>query len=87
MKFNCERPAPSLCLMGLSEAELSTLAREGLYLKETKMDDKQMGVVRHILTALGAVLVYMGYTDDGTWAMVAGSMATMVGLVWSWMSK
>jgi len=73
--------------MGLTEAELSALAGERIQLKERIMDDKQLGVVRHILTAVGAVLVYMGYTDDGTWAMVAGALATMAGFVWSWMSK
>jgi hypothetical protein len=51
------------------------------------MDDKMMGVVRHMLTALGALFVYAGYTDDATWTMVAGSMATMIGFAWSWMSK
>ena len=38
-------------------------------------------------TALGGVLVYMGYTDEGTWTIVAGSLATMIGFAWSWMSK
>jgi hypothetical protein len=87
MKFDCERPAPSLCLMGLSEAELSTLAREGLYLKERTMDEKMMGVVRHVLTAVGAVAVYFGFTDDATWVTVMGSLMVMVPMVWSWMSK
>jgi hypothetical protein len=32
--FDCERPAPSLSLMGLTEGELSALAREGLQLTE-----------------------------------------------------
>ena len=51
------------------------------------LGDKEMGVVRHILTAVGGVFVYMGYTDDATWTMVAGSIATMIGFMWSWMSK
>ena len=46
-----------------------------------------MGVVRHVLTAIGAVFVYAGYTDDATWVMVSGALATMVSFAWSWMSK
>jgi hypothetical protein len=86
-KFDCERPAPSLCLMGLSEAELSALAREGIQLKERTMDEKMMGVVRHVLTAVGAVAVYMGMTDDATWLSISGSIATLAAFAWSWMAK
>lgn len=75
-----------LPLDGLSAADLALLG-EGDFNMERKMDDKMMGVVRHILTAVGAALVYAGYTDDGTWSMVAGSMATMIGFLWSWMVK
>ena len=76
--------------MGLSASELrGALAAEGTYqLRRTQMmDEKQMGVVRHVLTAVGAVAVYMGWTDDGTWTMVAGAVATMAGFIWSWMAK
>lgn len=75
--------------MGFSALEMGRLASEGAYqLTERRMmDDKMMGVVRHVLTAVGAWLVYMGYTDDGTWTMVAGAMATMFSFAWSWMSK
>jgi hypothetical protein len=86
-RFDCERPAPSLCLMGLSEAELSALAREGIQLKENKMDDKMKGVVRHVITAVGAVAVYMGFVDDATWMQVSGALMTMLGFAWSWMAK
>ena len=51
------------------------------------MDDKMMGVVRHFLTAFGGLFVYMGYTDDATWVMVSGALATMLGFAWSWMAK
>jgi hypothetical protein len=73
--------------MGLSEAELSALAREGIQLKENTMDEKMMGVVRHVLTAAGAVAVYLGLVDDATWLSVSGSIATLVGFVWSWVAK
>jgi hypothetical protein len=93
MKFyKCERAAaavPKECqLMGFAMADFASLAAEGAYqLTEKKMDEKMMGVVRHILTAVGALFVYAGYTDDATWVMVSGSMATMIGFAWSWMSK
>jgi hypothetical protein len=73
--------------MGLSEAELSALAREGIQLKENKMDDKVKGVVRHVLTAVGAVAAYMGFIDDATWMQISGALMTMLGFAWSWMAK
>jgi len=39
------------------------------------------------LTAFGGLFVYMGYTDDATWVMVSGAIATMIGFAWSWMAK
>jgi hypothetical protein len=91
-KSKCERVAPlspEYQHMGLTGSELmGALATEGaIKLMEKKMDEKMMGVVRHILTAVGALFVYAGYTDDATWSMVAGSMATMIGFAWSWMAK
>ena len=76
--------------MGFSATEMGRLASEGAYqLTENKMmmDDKAMGVVRHFLTAFGGLFVYMGYTDDATWVMVSGALATMIGFTWSWMAK
>lgn len=84
--MNCERRAP-LCSDGLSLAEFEALAREGQSSMERDMDDKAMGVVRHFLTAFGGLFVYMGYTDDATWVMVSGAIATMIGFAWSWVSK
>ncbi len=51
------------------------------------MTDQMSGMVRHILTAVGAVIVYMGYMDEGGMEMFVGSALTMFGFVWSWMSK
>ena len=73
---------------GLAASEIGALAAEGAYqLTERKMDEKQMGVVRHVLTAVGAIAVYAGYTDDATWMTASGALATMVSFMWSWMSK
>jgi hypothetical protein len=73
--------------MGLTRAELDALAEGGIQIKEETMDEKTMGVVRHILTAIGAVVVYAGWTDDQTWMTVMGSLMTMIPFMWSWMSK
>jgi hypothetical protein len=83
----CERPQPSLCLMGLTRAELDALAEGGIQIKEETMDEKMMGVVRHVLTAIGACVVYAGWTDDQTWMTVMGSLMTMIPFMWSWVSK
>jgi hypothetical protein len=92
MKFDSERDAagvPRDCQhMGFSATEMGRLASEGAYqLKENKMDEKLMGVIRHVLTAVGAMLVYAGYTDDATWVTTMGAIMTMVPFMWSWMSK
>jgi hypothetical protein len=92
MKSKCERVAPlspEHQHMGLTGSELlGALATEGATnLMERKMDDKMMGVVRHILTAVGAIVTYMGWTDDATWVTVMGSLMTMIPFMWSWVSK
>jgi hypothetical protein len=90
MNFDCERPSAAvpreLPLDGLSPADLAKLGL-GDFTTERTMDDKMMGVVRHVLTAVGAVVVYMGWTDDQTWMTVMGSLLTMIPFMWSWMSK
>lgn len=75
-----------LPLEGLSTADLALLG-EGVSIMERKMDDKLMGVIRHVLTAVGAMMVYAGYTDDATWVTMSGAIMTFVPFVWSWMSK
>jgi hypothetical protein len=90
--FSCERPSAAvprdLPLDGLSLADLAQLG-EGDFTQERvmMMNEKLMGVLRHILTAVGAVVVYMGWTDDATWVTVMGSLMTMIPFMWSWVSK
>lgn len=48
--------------------------------------EKWQGFIRHMLTAAGPVVAYLGWTDEGTWEMIAGSVMTLVGFVWSWMA-
>lgn len=42
---------------------------------------------RHILTAVGAVLVAKGYTDEATIQAVGGAAATLIGVGWSVFQK
>jgi hypothetical protein len=51
------------------------------------MDEKLMGVVRHVMTAIGAVAVYYGVMDDASLVTWAGAGATFIAMLWSWMSK
>jgi hypothetical protein len=83
---NCGRMLP-LCLMGLTEAELTALASEGALIRKQTMSEKTAGMIRHVLTAMGGLMVMMGYTDEMTVATVVGAIMTLVGFSWSWMSK
>ena len=90
--FRCEaldRPLsrdPHL-IEGWALGEYTALVVEGFYSRRKTMDDKFMGMVRHVMTAVGAVAVFYGWTDDASWAMVSGGLATLLSFVWSWMSK
>lgn len=71
-----------LCLMGLTEAELTALASEGQpYMENKMMDPKLRSVTETVLGAVGAVMVYMGVTDDATWMQWSGGLMTMLALV------
>lgn len=49
--------------------------------------DMILGLLRHVLTLLGGVLVARGYTDDATMQTVAGAVVTLGGAVWSMLDK
>ena len=51
------------------------------------MTEHTAGMVRHVLTSLGGLMVMLGYTDEMTMATVVGAIMTLVGFVWSWKSK
>ncbi len=48
---------------------------------------KTLGVVRHVLTFGGGVLIAMGYLEEAMWAEVSGAVMTLVGAAWSIMDK
>jgi archaeosine-15-forming tRNA-guanine transglycosylase len=83
---NCGRMLP-LSLMGLSESELTALASEGVLITERTMDERTAGMIRHVLTSVGGLMVMMGYTDDATVLAVTGAAMTLLGFIWSYMAK
>lgn len=46
-----------------------------------------LGIVRHVLTAVGAILVVKGYIDEGTVTLVIGALLTATGGIWSIFDK
>jgi hypothetical protein len=49
--------------------------------------DTILGIVRHVLTFGGGLLVTKGYFDDGTMQAVVGALMTIAGAVWSVVDK
>lgn len=45
------------------------------------------GLVRHILTTVGGVLVANGHVTGSDWELVAGAAGTLAGFGWSIMAK
>jgi len=51
------------------------------------MNDIIAGFIRHALTAAGGALVAGGYLTSDEWAIIAGALAILVGVVWSVIAK
>jgi hypothetical protein len=45
------------------------------------------GVVRHLLTAVGGILIAKGLIADAAWAELTGASLTLFGVIWSVVSK
>jgi hypothetical protein len=45
------------------------------------------GIIRHLLTSVGGVIVTNGYISDGMVAEITGSIIAIVGVIWSVLSK
>jgi hypothetical protein len=58
-------------------------------LKLNKMIDKEqvLGLVRHTLTFIGGILIAKGLASDGQIGEMIGAAITLVGTVWSVLSK
>ena len=49
--------------------------------------EQLMGIIRHSLTFLGGIAVAKGYADDATVTQIIGSAVTLIGAVWSVITK
>lgn len=45
------------------------------------------GVIRHLLTMVGAILLAKGHVTDATWLEVSGATTGIAGIAWSYISK
>ena len=46
-----------------------------------------MGIVRHVLTFVGGILVLKGYTTDADFMALSGLISTAIGSIWSIIDK
>ncbi len=46
-----------------------------------------LGIIRHILTFAGGVLITKGIIDESTMQELVGSLGTTIGLIWSVIQK
>jgi len=49
--------------------------------------EQVMGIVRHVLTFVGGILILKGYTDDATYMALSGLISTAIGSIWSIVNK
>lgn len=49
--------------------------------------DQILGIVRHVLTASGAILAIVGYTDELTATLIVGALMTATSGIWSIFDK
>jgi hypothetical protein len=45
------------------------------------------GVIRHVLSAAGGILIAKGLISDGSWTELTGAAMALVGVIWSIVSK
>lgn len=49
--------------------------------------EQVLGLVRHALTFIGGLLITKGFVDEGIWSELSGAVMTLIGGVWSVLSK
>ena len=49
--------------------------------------EQVLGIVRHTLTFVGGILITPGLIDEGTSAEIIGTVITLIGTIWSVVSK
>lgn len=45
--------------------------------------EQVMGILRHVLTIIGGVIVSKGLTDEGTMTVIIGGLTAIAGIIWS----
>lgn len=45
------------------------------------------GVIRHIFTAVGGIVVAQGYVSDSLFTELSGTVLTLAGVIWSIVTK
>lgn len=45
--------------------------------------EQVMGILRHVLTIIGGVVVSKGLTDEGTMTVIIGGLTAIAGIIWS----
>ena len=45
------------------------------------------GVIRHVFTAVGGVVIAQGYISDSMYTELSGAVITLVGVIWSIVAK
>jgi hypothetical protein len=49
--------------------------------------DKVLGIIRHVLTFAGGIIVAKGIVDESTYMELSGAVLTLVGGIWSIVAK
>ena len=51
------------------------------------MQEKVLGILRHALTFVGGLIVTKGFIDESLYLELSGAILTIVGGIWSVLSK
>lgn len=49
--------------------------------------EQVLGIIRHVLTFAGAIVITKGLVDQGTVDMIIGSAVSLTGAIWSIVAK
>jgi hypothetical protein len=51
------------------------------------MQEKVLGILRHAFTFIGGLVIAKGYIDESLYVELSGALLTLIGGVWSVLSK
>jgi hypothetical protein len=49
--------------------------------------EQLLGLIRHILTIIGTILITKGSVDESSWALITGSTLSLAAVLWSVFAK